>query len=146
MRTVIVGGCRLGKSTLARSLGAPVFCMDPRSKAKDPEPSVTYLAEGLSFGSDSTQWALDNWLGMPGPWTIEGHSTARLLRKWMKFRDQAEEDRPGLVLNPFPCERVIVLTNEPWVELLPGQARLNETVGKQWAEISWYFEPITEER
>jgi hypothetical protein len=138
MRTVIVAGCRIGKSTLARTLGVPVFCLDPISKAKDVEPDVTYLPDGLDFGSESTQWALENWIGRPGPWVIEGHSSARLLRKWLSTRRDEDE---GIM---FPCDRVIVLTNEPWVDLKPGQVSLNKAVATVWNEIEDYFEPITE--
>jgi hypothetical protein len=145
-RVVIVGGCRLGKSTLARSLGLPVFCGDPSDKVKDFERGVTYLPSGLGFGSESSQWIVDNWLPMPGPWVMEGHITARCLRKWMAAMQAIEESRPGLVMQDYPCDRVIVMTNDPWVELLPGQARLNDAVAEQWAQIAYYFESITEVR
>jgi hypothetical protein len=113
-----------------------VFCLDPRSKAKDIEPGVTYLPEGLGFGSESTQWALDNWLSLPGPYVIEGHSSARLLRKWLAQHGGDDDS--------FPCDRVLVLTNEPWVDLLPGQRSLNKGVMTTWRSIADYFEAITE--
>jgi hypothetical protein len=145
-RVMIVGGCRLGKSTLARSLGLPIFCGDPSDKVKDFEHGVTYLPSGLGFGSESSQWIVDNWLPMPGPWVIEGHVTARVLRKWLLEITYMTERAESVPSPAYPCDRIFVLTNEPWVELLPGQARLNETVREQWAQISDYFESIVEER
>jgi hypothetical protein len=140
-RVVIVGGCRLGKSTLARSLGLPIFCGDPSDKVKDFERGVTYLPSGLGFGSEASRWIVDNWLPMPGPWVLEGHVAARVLRKWLRL-DVPNDDQREV----YPCDRVILLSNDPWVELLPGQARLNDSVAEQWAQIEDYFEPITEVR
>lgn len=140
-RIVIVGGCRLGKSTLARSLGLPIHCADPASKVKDWEPGVAYLPEGLPMSGDdgAAQWVADNWFCAPGPWVVEGWLTARALRRWLI--KGADTD-----YLPHPCDRIIVLTNEPWVELKPGQAALNKAVQTVWNEIALEFENITNER
>jgi hypothetical protein len=142
-RVVIVGGPRCGKSWHARTLGLPVFCGDPRSTVKDPEASTTYLPEGLGFGSDASRWIVDNWLPMPGPWVLEGHVMARVLRKWL---NGVMLEEPGVPPNhDWPVDKVIVfLEQRPELDLLPGQVTLHRTVMQQWAEICDYFEPITE--
>lgn len=145
-RVVIVGGPRCGKSWLARELraqGLPTFCGDPESTVKDPEPWVTYLPEGLGFGSPASQWIVDNWLPMPGPWVLEGHVMARALRKWMKQVDESTVNHG----HPFPCDRVVVFPNQrEELHLKPRQATLHEVVMEQWSEVREYFRPITEVR
>lgn len=146
-RIVIVSGPRAGKSWLAREIhretGAPVFCGDPRSMVKDVEPGVTYLPEGLGMGSDSSQWIVDNWLTMPGPWILEGHVMARVLRKWMSVVDESTVDPSA----PFPCDKVIVFKNQRHdCDLKRGQVAMHKSVMTVWSEIDLYYEPITEER
>lgn len=140
-RIVIVGGPRCGKSTLARELAGParIFCGDPLSKVKEPRLLVNYLPEGLGFDSESSQWIVDHWLPMPGPWVLEGHVMARVLRKWLKTAPLGEID-----LSRFPCDRVIVfLEQRPELELLKGQVSLHKAVMTEWSEIADYYEPIT---
>lgn len=140
-RVVIVGGCRLGKSTLAREFraqGIPTFCCDPRSEVKDPEADVTYLEEGLGMGPASSQWVVDHWLPMPGPWCIEGHLTARVLRKWWFAGGRGDQN------DALPCDRVIVITREPFVDLLRGQRSLNKAVETEWNQVAMFYEPIVE--
>lgn len=143
-RVIIVGGCRLGKSTLARSLGLPIHCADPRSKVKDVEAGVVYLPESLPMAGDdgAAQWVADHWLTLPGPWVVEGWLTARVLRRWVKRWEGFDENG----VTAMPADRIILLTNEPWVELKPGQASLNKAVATVWREIEDYFSPITEFR
>ena len=93
MRTIIIGPCRSGKSSLARelrSVGIPTFCGDPKSEAKDVEDDVTYLPEGLPIsGKDgAAQWIADNWFTMPGPWCCESWVMARALRRWLAEHPQ----------------------------------------------------------
>lgn len=80
MRTIIVGGPRTGKSTLAQKLEGPIYCTDPRHRVKEPADNVKYGPD--VEWEDTSDWLADNWLKMPGPWTIEGHATARALRKY----------------------------------------------------------------
>lgn len=155
-RIVIVGGPRCGKSWLANelspkvaakgSLVAPIYCGDPLSKVKDPDMHVNYLPEGLSYSGDTgaAQWIVDNWLPMRGPWVLEGHVMARVLRRWMEqallvwdFSEQAG----------FPCDRVIVFESQRHdCDLKRGQIAMHRGVMSVWREISDYFAPITEWR
>lgn len=150
-RVVIVGGPRCGKSWLAREFanagpnGMRIFCGDPKSKVKQPEAGVNYLPEGLGFGSESSQWIVDNWLTMPGPWVMEGHIMARVLRKWM--RQQFEEACHDRSDSPWPCDEIYVFTEQREdQELEPGQISLHKGVMTAWADCREYYEPITEER
>lgn len=139
MRIVIVGGPRRGKSTLARTLGLPIFCGDPRSKVKDPEDGVTYLPEGLNYAGDSgaAAWVSGNiFLGMPGPWVFEGHVAARALRRmlaggWKAFG---------------PKDKIIVLAGPARCESTKGQETMHRGVMTVWEEIAHNFKAITEYR
>lgn len=148
-RVVIVGGPRCGKSYLAnvmRERGWRTFCGDPRSTVKEPEHGVTYLPEGLGMGPESSRWIVDNWLSMLGPWVLEGHVMARVLRKWaMEEKDEIEKHRLGLVLRPFPCDRVIVFPNHhPDTDPNPGQRAMHKgVIEKTWREVEDYYAPIT---
>lgn len=139
-RTVIVGGPRCGKSTLAESLragGARVFCGDPRSAVKEVRDGVTYLPEGIPFGPDSSLWIVRNWLPLPGPWVLEGHIMARVLRKWLKFATPTA--------NHFPCERIVVfLEHHAEAVVTPGQRAMHKGVLTVWGEIANRFRPIVE--
>jgi hypothetical protein len=150
-RIVIVGGPRCGKSWLARDMatasGCARFCGDPRSLVKEPFGGVTYLPEGLAMENESTRWIVEHWFTMPGPWICEGWIMARALRKWMSMMQDIEESRPGLVMQEFPCDRIIVLSEQrPELELLLGQVSMHKGVMKVWQEISYYFEGMTETR
>lgn len=150
-RVVIVGGPRTGKSWLARELatesGAPRFCGDPKSLVKEPFGGVTYLPEGLAMEDESTRYVAENWFSLPAPWICEGWIMARSLRKWMSLMQNIEENRPGLVMQDYPCDRVIVfLKQRPELDLLPGQVSMHKGCMKVWNEIYYYFDPITEYR
>jgi hypothetical protein len=145
-RVVIVGGPRCGKSWLADELadhiiGCRVFCGDPKSKVKEPLAGINYLPEGLDFGSESSQWIVDNWLTLPGPWVMEGHIMARVLRKWMRQFAGVEFEAE------FPCDEIYVFTEQrPELDLLPGQVSLHRGVMTEWEDCREYYEPITEYR
>lgn len=146
MRTIIVAGPRRGKSTLAaeiqRQTGAPVFCGDPVSKAKELRPNTTYLPEGIPISGDdgAAQWVADNWFTLPGPWVCEGWVMARALRRWASMHF---EERHGRVLRA-PADRIIVLDRPAFTEELRGQASMHKAVMTVWGGISHYFAAIAE--
>lgn len=146
MRTIIIGPCRSGKSSLARelrSVGIPTFCGDPKSEAKDVEDDVTYLPEGLPIsGKDgAAQWIADNWFTMPGPWCCESWVMARALRRWLAEHPQG---CPGEVL---PCDEIIVFTKQhAHAVTKPGQITQAKAVATVWNTIKHHFTDITETR
>jgi hypothetical protein len=135
MRIVIVGGPLHGKSTLAASLGLPVYCGDPRSTVREPRAGVTYLPEGLPMAGDDgpAQWIVDHWLTRPGPWVVEGWIMARTLRRWVQTRREK------------PCDRVIVLTT-PKVPQTPRQLSITRGVATVWQQVAFPLKAITEYR
>lgn len=150
-RIVIVGGCRVGKSTLASELsaqtGAPVFCGDPSDKAKEQRAGVTYLPNGIPIAGDdgAAQWIVEHWFTMPGPWILEGWVMARALRRWVSA-DPWREPRTG---DPFikpPVDRIIVLDRPGFGILKPGQRSMIKAVMTVWNEVAHCFEPIVEYR
>lgn len=150
-RIVIVGGPRSGKSWLAREIATETgcfrFCGDPRSLVKDPFAGVTYLPEGLAMEDESTRYIVEHWFTQPAPWVCEGWIMARALRKWRQMMDDIESQRPGLVMQEFPCDRIIVMAEQrPELELLGGQVRMHKAVMTVWNQISDYFEGMTETR
>ena len=132
MRTIIVGGPRTGKSTLALRLGAPIYCTDPQSKVKEPLEGVTYGPE-VDWGEDS-DWVANHWLPRQGPWTIEGHATARVLRK---YYEQSRHVVGGDV--PPPCDRIVVLCRQHYFS--EGQRRMHQGVMTVWHQIKYHYEP-----
>jgi hypothetical protein len=137
VRIIIVGGPRRGKSTLAKSFGFPIFCGDPKSKVKDPEPNVTYLPEDLPFAGDDGAAAhvAHVWFVWPGSWVCEGHVMARALRRWL--------DGPNG--KDMPADKIIVLKMQK-APTTSGQEAMHKGVMKVWDEISHYFRSITEYR
>jgi len=146
VRTIIVGGPRSGKSTLARdyrSRGIPTFCGDPLSEVKEPESDVHYLPEGMGLGPDvATRWIAENWFTLPGPWLMEGQIMARALRKWTLLRDDRWR---GAV--PAPCDRIIVFREvHPLAQVTPGQLAMGKGVQTVWGQVEHHFRAITEYR
>jgi hypothetical protein len=148
MRTIIIGGPRCGKSTLARTYraqGIPTYCGDPRSLVKEPEDGVTYLPEGLVWRKDhdeGSQYVIDHWFPMPGPWLLEGQNMARALRKWVR---QGGDCYRGAIA--MPCDRIIVLREpRPECTLLPGQESMGKAVATVWSQVGHRFREITEYR
>lgn len=129
--TIIVGGPRTGKSSLARlirqRLHIPTYCGDPESAVKETERGVWYLPEGLGFGSEATQYIIDFWLDDPADKVLEGHNMARVIRKWIEQNDAAKR----------PWDRVIVFStqHEPAVTM-KGQRSLHTGTMSVWREIA----------
>lgn len=143
-RIAIVGGPRCGKSQLAKALrkrGYPTFCGDPRDKVKEPEPHVTYLAEGMDMGSNSSRYIVDRWLPMPGPWVLEGHIMARVLRKWRDDGMNADGD----YLGGMPCDRIVVFDEQhPEAEITAKQHSMHKgVIETTWRGVREYFEGMT---
>jgi hypothetical protein len=136
-RIIIVGGPGSGKSTLARKFraeGLPTFCGDPRSKAKEVEPNVTYLPEGLPFAGDGggSDWVAQNWFTMPGNWLLEGQIMARALRRWTELGSGTESR-----YDPFT--KIIVLNWQHRPNPLPGQLAMAKGVMTVWNGIKHRF-------
>lgn len=144
-RTLIIGGPFTGKSTMAPLIAAlddaKIYCSDPRSKARDPQPNVTYLPEGLPWGGDggAADYVAKAWLPMPGPWVLEGHAMARALARWLRAARKDEM---------YPCDRIIVLAS-PYVSA-PGYRQvhwnMHRAVMAEWGIISHHFTTIAEVR
>lgn len=83
MRTVIVGGPKTGKTTLAQMTPEPTYHTDD------------YMHLGWSEASQ----AVSELFFASGPWTVEGVATARALRRWLRRNAEGK-----------PCDRVLVLT------------------------------------
>lgn len=146
-RIVIVGGPRCGKSQLARALrakGYPTFCGDPIDKVKEPEAGVTYLASGMGMDSASSRYIVDRWLPMPGPWVLEGHIMARVLRKWLDG-DQGIVDPETIEARGWPCDRIVVFEEQhPDADSTARQASMHKgVIHTTWRGIEDYFEGMT---
>ncbi len=107
MNTVIVGGPKTGKTTLADSLGKTVRRTDA-------------LIGHLEWSELSEQ--VSHWFDEPGEWVIEGVATVRAIRKWLA-RDTG----------PFPAE--IILLTEPAVPRTPRQEAMAKGVETVWNQI-----------
>lgn len=109
-RTIITGGSRTGKTTLALTLDGPVYHTD----------SLAHLP----WSSQSDE--VVRWLARPDPWTIDGCAATRALRKWLQ---------DPVTFDARPCDRIIRLTS-PVVARTPGQETLSKGERKIWAEIA----------
>jgi hypothetical protein len=107
LRIVIAGGPRTGKTTLAASLGLPVFHTD------DLIP-LGWVAAGA---------AAADWIDQPGPWVIEGVTVARALRRWLKRHDGA------------PCDLIAFLAR-PAIPRTRGQEAMAKGCAKIFSEIA----------
>jgi hypothetical protein len=103
---------------------------------KDPIEGVEYAPEGLGMGSEASQYVVDHWFTLPGPWVCEGHIMARALRKWMA------EHYPVM-----PCDRVIVFTeHHPEADVTARQAAMHKGVMGTWEDVAHEYASITEYR
>jgi hypothetical protein len=108
LRIVIAGGPRTGKTTLAVSLGLPVFHTD------DLIP-LGWVAAGA---------AAAQWIDQPGPWVIEGVTAPRALRRWLK----RHPDRA-------PCDLILFMAR-PAIPRTRGQEAMAKGCAKIFAEIA----------
>lgn len=107
-RTLITGHPWTGKTELARSM-SPAF--------RDTDETIP-----LGWSEGSAEVA--TWFNAPGPWVICGVAIPRALRKWLPTSDAK------------PCDHVIVLVNEPFKRLNPGQLTMAKGHDKVWVEIA----------
>jgi len=134
MKRVLVGGPRSGKSTYAKKLrehNIPTYCTDSKSMVKDLEDGVIYLPEGLSW-SEASQFVVDHWFPMRGPWCIEGVGTVRALRKFL-----AAGGKPNFTVTYFSKQYDHAVTKE-------GQKTLAKGVETVWREIEEQLKPHLE--
>jgi len=111
MRLVILGGPRTGKTTLARTfgtLGVPVVSTD-------------IYDDGRSWSAQSE--AVAALFNAPGEWVIEGVTTVRALRKWMRAHAGK------------PCDKVIYLVT-PYPPISKAQFTLLKGVAKVWVGVA----------
>jgi hypothetical protein len=75
----------------------------------------------LDWGQDSAEVA--RWFDRPGPWIVEGVTTVRALRKWLKNTGTGA-----------PCDEVYVLET-PHQLLVPTQVSLRKQIMGQFEDI-----------
>jgi hypothetical protein len=108
MRIAIIGWPGTGKTTLANTLGFPVYGTDSLIKLGWSEASAR----------------VSDWFDMPGSWVIEGVAVPRALRKW-KARN------PGM---PPPVDKIIRLTTV-YRPLPPGSVVMGRGIDTVMMEI-----------
>lgn len=113
MRTLIAGGPRTGKTTLANELAAGLGI-----SARHTDD----LIWRASWGEDSVQVA--KWLEAAGPWVIEGVTVPRALRKWL---DAHPEGAPA---------DLVVWLSTPRVALTHGQKAMSKAIATVWSEVT----------
>lgn len=107
-RVVIVGGPKVGKTTLAEELGAPVLHTDD-------------LIGSCSW--EDVPDAIVEWMSRPGPWTIEGVQTARALRRIVRDRKETPK-----------VDRIVVMTRAHAART-PQQEAMAKGIMKIWSEV-----------
>lgn len=101
-RTLICGGPRTGKTTLAERMARESGCALRHTDS---------LISTHDWSSASAE--VMHWFDVPGPWIVEGVAVGRALRKWL-------EAHPG---NDRPADRLL-WGGRCWVPLTPGQAAM----------------------
>ncbi len=107
MRTVITGGPRTGKTTLAATYTEHVEHTDA-------------LIDQCEWSEASERVA--GWFDRPGPWVVEGVAAVRALRKWLANNPEGR-----------PCD-VVVWLDEPKVEITDGQDTMAKGCATIWSE------------
>ncbi len=128
-RTVIAGGPRTGKSTLARQLASEMG-LQPNSESNDGLGAYGYglavrstdeLLGRKDWSESSAEVAL--WMDRPGPWILEGVVMPRALRKWLAAHPTGS-----------PCDEVWYV-REAKVPQTRGQAAMHKGCDTVMAEI-----------
>ena len=128
-RIVIIGYPMAGKSTFAKTLGLPVFCTDPKSTVRQPDPEVTYMPEGIEWSKQS-DYVIDQWFKKES-FVIEGVGAVRALRKWASY------------YTLMPCDKIIFMQNK---QPLDKHIAMVKSVQSIWGEIALMYRHITEYR
>jgi broad-specificity NMP kinase len=112
MRTIIAGGPRCGKTTLAERM------------EREGSTTVRHLDDLIATHDwSAASEAASRFFDEPGPWVIEGVQAARALRKWLA-RSAGK-----------PCDRLVLLM-EPHKTLSRGQASMLKGVETVMREIA----------
>lgn len=106
-RIVIAGGPRAGKTTLSHELYDAPHHADSESYRGWSEASLE----------------VSTWFDAPGPWVVEGASTARALRKWLRRNPTGR-----------PCD-VAILLGVPYETLTVFQAAMAKGCVTVWRGI-----------
>jgi hypothetical protein len=109
-RTVIVGGPRSGKSTLANLLRRDGIKIHGGEELR-----------GVDWSQGSAQAA--TWLDEPGPWICENVAMARALRKWLTAHHGSPAD-------------VVVVLRHPVADRTTGQLAMAKGVETVWREVA----------
>jgi adenylate kinase family enzyme len=119
VRVLVIGGPKVGKTTLADKLGAhrgwPVRHTDD-------------LIGKLDWSAASEE--VSRWMDEPGPYVIEGVSVVRAVRKWLDRHHRSE----------VPCDQVY-FSRTPRIQLvLPGHLSMTKGVLTVWAQVQGELE------
>ena len=110
-RVLVVGGPRVGKSTLSELAGDRLGV----------RPHHTDDTIGLGWSGASAEVA--QWFDRPGPWIIEGVALPRALRKWLLAHPEGK-----------PCD-LIFWSNRSKVARNEGQRTMAKGVETVWVQI-----------
>ena len=111
-RIVVAGGPRVGKTTLANSVGERSGLV------------VRHTDDLALMGWSEASAAASHWFDSPGRWAVEGVATVRALRKWLL------RERFGK-----PCD-VVVWLETPRVRLTHGQDALAKGCATVWHDVA----------
>ena len=114
MRVLVIGGPRVGKTTLADKLGA-----------HNGWP-VRHADDVIKLGWSEASEEVSKWMDAEGPWVIEGVAVVRSLRKWFDRHHRSE----------IPCDQVY-FSQTPRVPLiLPGHISMTKGVLTVWSQVN----------